>query len=492
MRLRLTMPTATQSLPSLPSVPSAGAASTGGGGANVHALDRRHVWHPFTQMQEYLGLPPLAIASGRGGWLTDTEGRTYLDGNASIWTNVHGHNDPDLNRALIRQAEQVAHSTMLGLTHAPGAELAAELAALAPGDLNRVFFSDNGSNAVEIALKLSFQYWQLTGRPEKRGVIGMSGAYHGDTFGAMAVGDSGPFHERFRSWCFATKHFAAPQCDESAGRVRFADATESLASLRMLLRNTAPSTACVILEPSVQGAAGMQLQPPGFVREVAALCREYDVHLILDEVFVAFGRVGPMLVCAEEGVVPDFLCLAKGLTAGYLPLAATLTRDTIFDAFLGSYDSRRAFFHGHTFTGNPLAAAVALESIRKLRPLVESGTLRQRIACFGRAVDDAFAAHPHIRAVRQRGFAAAIDLAPSRDSEASFSLEERIGLRVCLSAREHGLLLRPLGDSLLLVPPLCLSEAELIELVRRTRAAIDDVMATKRHKEPQKSEPQNV
>ena len=173
----------------------------------IHALDRRHVWHPFTQMQEYFGLPPLAISAGRGGWLTDTEGRTYLDGNASIWTNVHGHNDPDLNRALLRQLEQVAHSTMLGLTHAPGAELAGELAALAPGDLNRVFFSDNGSNAVEIALKLSFQYWQLIGQSEKRGVIGMAGAYHGDTFGAMAVGDSGPFHQRFRPWCFEAQHF---------------------------------------------------------------------------------------------------------------------------------------------------------------------------------------------------------------------------------------------------------------------------------------------
>ena len=442
----------------------------------ITADDRRHVWHPFTQMQEYFGLPPLAIASGRGGWLTDTGGNTYLDGTASIWTNVHGHNDPDLNAALQRQLAQVAHSTMLGLTHPVGAELAAELANLAPEGLSRVFFSDNGSNAVEIALKFSFQYWQLVGRPEKRGVIGMAGGYHGDTFGTMAVGDSGFFHERFRPWCFPAEHFPAPRCREVAGHVHEADASESLRALRALLAAQADRTACLVLEPSVQGAAGMRLQPPGFVREVAALCREHGVHLILDEVFVAFGRIGSMLVCREEGVTPDFLCLAKGLAAGYLPLAATLAREEIFEAFLGSYESQRAFFHGHTFTGNPLAAAVALENIRKLRVLIDGGVLQERLVCFGRLVDETFSGHLRVREVRQRGFAAAIDLVPSRHTEEVFPVAKRVGLQVCLRAREHGLLLRPLGDTLLLVPPLCLSEDELGKLVRRTVRAIDDVL----------------
>ena len=427
-------------------------------------------------MQEYFGLPPLAIASGRGAWVTDTEGKSYLDGNASIWTNVHGHNDPDLNRALVRQLEQVAHSTMLGVTHGPGTVLATELANLAPADLNRVFFSDNGSNAVEIALKLSFQYWQLVGRSAKRGVIGMANAYHGDTFGAMAVGDSGPFHARFRPWCFPAKHFPAPECRECNGRRSHVDMDTSLAGLRALLEAHGDDTACVILEPSVQGAAGMALQPPGFVREVAALCRKHDVHLILDEVFVAFGRLGPMLVCREEGVVPDFLCLAKGLTAGYLPLAATVVRDPIFEVFLGSYESYRAFFHGHTFTGNPLGAAVANENIRKLRRLIGDGTVVSRIATFGAAVEETFSAHPRVRAVRQRGLTAAIDLAPARDGAATFPVGDRTGLKVCLRARDHGLLLRPLGDSLLLVPPLCMSDVELRELVRRTAAAIRDVL----------------
>jgi adenosylmethionine-8-amino-7-oxononanoate aminotransferase len=417
-------------------------------------------------MQEYFDLPPIAIASGRGGWLADTEGRTYLDGNASVWTNVHGHNDPDLNAALQRQLLSVAHSTMLGLTHPVGAELAAELSSLAPAGLERVFFSDNGSGAVEVALKLSFQYWQMTGRPEKRGVIGLAGGYHGDTFGAMAAGDSGFFHDRFRPWCFPAAHFPAPDCREWNGQVRSCDSAASLRALAELLAAQADRTACLILEPSVQGAAGMRLQPPGFTAAVAALCREHGVHLILDEVFVAFGRLGPMLVCAEAGVTPDFLCLAKGLTGGYLPLAATLAREEIFSAFLGSYESRRAFFHGHTFTGNPLAAAVALENIRKLRPLLAGGELRRRIAAFGRLLDGTFSGHPAVSEIRQRGLAAALDLTP---------LGSRVGLRVCLQAREHGLLLRPLGDSLLLVPPLCLTEEELGELAGRTARAIDDI-----------------
>jgi adenosylmethionine-8-amino-7-oxononanoate aminotransferase len=471
-------------------------------GERTHAADRRHGWHPFTQMQEYFDLPPLAIASGRGGWLTDTEGRTYLDGNASVWTNVHGHNDPDLNAALQRQLASVAHSTMLGLTHPVGAELAAELSNLAPAGLDRVFFSDNGSGAVEVALKLSFQYWQMAGRPEKRGVIGLAGGYHGDTFGAMAAGDSGFFHDRFRPWCFAAEHFPAPACREWNGQVRSSDSAASLQALEEMLAAQAERTACLILEPSVQGAAGMRLQPPGFTAAVAALCRKHGVHLILDEVFVAFGRLGPMLVCAEEGVTPDFLCLAKGLTGGYLPLAATLAREEIFAAFLGSYESRRAFFHGHTFTGNPLAAAVALENIRKLRPLIAGGELRRGIACFGRLLDEAFARHPAVSEIRQRGLAAALDLkspAPSEEITSgnaakverivpnalasaeslsalgSMRSTSRVGLHVCLKAREHGLLLRPLGDSLLLVPPLCLSEAELGELVSRTARAIDAV-----------------
>lgn len=427
---------------------------------------RRRVWHPFTQMREQESMPALVIASGQGGWLTDTEGRTYLDGNASVWTNVHGHNDPDLNAALRAQLERVAHSSLFGLTHEPGEQLAEKLVHLAPPGLEHVFYTDNGSGAVEVALKQSFQFWQLAGRPEKCGVVGMEGAYHGDTFGTMAVGDSGFFHDRFRPWCFGVHRFPAPAAH---------DAGASLDALEALLNKEGTRIACLILEPSVQGAAGMRLQPPGFVREVAALCRAHDVHLILDEVFVAFGRLGPMFVCADEGVTPDFLCLAKGLTGGYLPLAATLVGQRIHEAFLGTYESRRAFFHGHTFTGNPLAAAVALASVRKLEPLITSGVLAERARVFARLLNGTFAGHPHVRALRHRGFAAAVDLAPAAPGT-RYPPGLRAALQVSFRAREHGLLIRPLGDSILLVPPLCLEAKDLARLVTRTRLAMDEVL----------------
>jgi adenosylmethionine-8-amino-7-oxononanoate aminotransferase len=445
-------------------------------GACPAADSDSHLWHPFAQMAEFAAFPPLHIVAGQGGWLTDSAGREYLDGNASIWTNVHGHNDPELNAAVRNQLERVAHTTLLGLTHGPAEELAAALIQLAPPGLERVFYSDNGAGAVEVALKQSFQFWQLQGRPEKREVIGLAGGYHGDTFGAMAVGDSGFFHARFSPWFFPAHHFPAPACSEWAGTIRSANAADSLAALETLLNERGATTACLILEPSVQGAAGMRLQPPGFVEAVARLCRRYSVHLILDEVFVAFGRLGAMTVSGELGVVPDFLCLAKGLTAGYLPLAATLTRPEIFAEFLGTYSSGKAFFHGHTFTGNPLACAVALANIRKLEALMEGGALARRSAAFGHAIEAHFGRHCRVGEIRQRGLAAAVDLVPHRGSERRFLPDDRIGMRVCLRARDHGLLLRPLGDTLLLVPPLCLDEPALAELARRTAAAIDDLL----------------
>lgn len=428
------------------------------------------MWHPFTQMAEYWEQSEISIASGEGGWLIDTAGRRYLDGTASIWTNVHGHNDPNLNAAIRQQLDRVAHSTLLGLSHPVGAELAAMLVELAPPGLSRVFFSDNGSGSVEVALKLSFQYWQLVGRPEKQRVVGFEGGYHGDTFGAMSAGDSRFFHERFRPWFFASDHVPTPRCAEWAGQVRAEDSVESLRALRELLEKEADEIACLILEPSVQGAAGMRLLPRGFTRDVAALCREFGVHLILDEVFVAFGRLGELCVSAAEGVTPDFLCFAKGLTGGYLPLAATLVRGEIFRAFLGTYESGRAFFHGHTFTGNPLAAAVAKASIEKLRPQILSGALAKRVAFFGQELGRAFHGHPRIAEIRQRGFAAALEFkVPSGESSARPLLR-----KICLRARDHGLLIRPLGNILPLVPPLCLSETELTELVRRAAMSIEE------------------
>jgi adenosylmethionine-8-amino-7-oxononanoate aminotransferase len=435
--------------------------------------ERRHAWHPFTQSAEAALYPPLHIESGDGPWLFDVEGRRYLDGHSSLWTNVHGHRDPDLDATVRAQLEKVAHATWLGLCHPAAGELAAKLAQLAGPGLERVFFTDNGSGAVEVALKLSRQFWQLTGSPEKREIVGCTGGYHGDTLGAMAVG-GGDFHARFADWFLPAHHVPAPACRELAGKVLASDAGPSLRALRELLGARAKNIAAVILEPSVQGAAGMAQQPPGFVADVAALCREHGVHLILDEVFVAFGRLGEMLVARAQEVTPDFLCLGKGLTGGYLPLAATLTSDEIHAAFGGPFTEGRTFFHGHTFTANPLACAVALASIAKLEPLVAHGTLARRSGVFGKIFAENFATHPHAAAVRQRGFTAAVEIVGPEKT--SYSPAARVGLQVCLEARKRGLILRPLGDTLLFVPPPCCEEPEFRFLCETARAALDAVV----------------
>ncbi len=446
--------------------------------AQLDAWDRRHAWHPFTQSAEAALFPPLHIARGEGCWLYDTEGRRYLDGNSSLWTNVHGHRDPDLDEAVRAQLENVAHATWLGLTHPTAGALAARLAALAGPGLERVFFSDNGACAVEIALKLSRQYWQLTGHAEKREIVGFTGGYHGDTLGAMAASHSENFHGRFADWFLPAHHVPSPVCRELGGQIITADSAASLRALRELLGRRAQTIAAVILETSVQGAAGMQQQPPGFAADVAALCREHGVHLILDEVFVAFGRLGKMFVGRAEGVTPDFLCLGKGLAGGYLPLAATLTSDEIHSAFCGAFEEGRTFFHGHTFTANPLACAVALASADKLEPLVTGGVLARRIAAFGKCFAATFAQHPHAANVRQRGFTAALEMVPSTTRpENHFPPAARVGLQVCLEARRRGLILRPLGDTLLFVPPPCCEENEfrlLAETAREAIAAICD------------------
>jgi len=443
---------------------------------DLDAADRRHAWHPFTQMREYLDNPRVHVARGEGCWLWDTEGRRYLDGNASVWTNVHGHNDPDLNAALRAQLDEVAHVTLLGLNHPRATELAEQLSGLTRGALNRCFFSDNGSNAIEVALKLSLQYWQLIGKPGRVGVASFAGGYHGDTFGTMAVGDRGPFHARFDRWLFPVHRLPAPVHAECAGRVAASDASASLAALRALLEAEGDRLACLVLEPRLQGAAGMVQQPPGFVAAVADLCREHGVHLILDEVFTGFGRLGALTAAETEGVVPDFLCLAKGLSAGYLPLAATLTSEAIHQPFIGRFSEGRTFFHGHTFSGNPLGCAVALASLSKLRALLDSGGPAESAAALGQGLLDRFAGLPHVKAVRQLGLAAAVDFAapPGRPA---WDIAARMGYRICLAARRHGLLIRPLGDSVLIVPPIVITPAETDHLLASLHAAAAETVS---------------
>ena len=438
--------------------------------------DKQHSWHPFSQMQEYCSWPQLHVERGKGCWLWDSDGNRYLDTNASVWTNTFGHNDAELNNAVTTQLNKVAHSTYLGLSHPTAAELGRKLAEVAPADLNRIFFSDNGSNAIEIALKLSFQYWQLQGQPQRTRVIGMQGGYHGDTIGTMAAGQSGRFHERFSEWFLDSWHFPAPHCVELNNEVEEADGSQSLQALEDYLATEASKVACLVIEPFVQGAAGMMQQPRGFLKAVEMLCRRYDIHLILDEVFVAFGRLGTVLACEQEQVVPDFLCLAKGISGGYVPLAATIVKDEIYEACLGKWSDDRTFFHGHTFTANPIGCAVALKNLEKLERLLSSGQLTDTITYFGQSVAHAFKDHPHVSQIRQRGLCCAIDLCPSQE-QSPWPVAARMGWQVCLAARKHELILRPLGNSLLIVPPLIISNQEIDFFCERTLATLDEVLS---------------
>jgi adenosylmethionine-8-amino-7-oxononanoate aminotransferase len=419
-------------------------------------LDPQVLWHPFTQMAEW---SPLVIATGEGNYLIDVDGRRYLDGVSSLWCNVHGHRHPRLDRALREQLDRIAHSTFLGLSHEPGIRLAADLVAVAPKGLTRVFYSDSGSTAVEIALKQSFQYWQLRGRTAKQRFLRLTEAYHGDTLGAVGVGGIELFHRIFGPLLVQSIPIPTPSGT---------DASASLARLEQELERRAHEIAAFVFEPLVQGAAGMLVHPPGFLARAVELCRRYDVHVILDEVATGFGRTGKLFACEHEGVQPDFLCLAKGISGGYLPLAATLATEEIYEAFLGRRAEMKHFFHGHTYTANPLACAVGVESLR----LLQESTLanaQARVVEFGAALDR-IAGIPGVREVRRLGLMAGIEL-EARDGRF-------LGAEVCDRVRAHGVILRPLGDVVVWMPPLSIQADEVSLLERATRAAIEETLSS--------------
>jgi len=418
------------------------------------AADRAHLWHPFTQQQGWIEEEPLIVERADGSDLIDVEGKRYIDGVSSLWCNVHGHRHPRIDAAVRDQLDRVAHSTMLGLTHRPGIELARRLVELAPPRLTRVFYSDSGSTATEIALKMAFQYWRQRGEEQRTKFISLRMAYHGDTIGSVSVGGIDLFHSLYRPLLFDTLH-AEP-----------GDA----ADMERLLLEHEGEVAAVIMEPLVQGAAGMLVHPDGYLRAVRTLCDRHDVLLILDEVATGFGRTGRMFACEHEGVTPDLLCLAKGITGGYLPLAATLASEQIYDGFLGRFEEFRTFFHGHTYTGNPLACAAALAT---LDVFAEERTL-ERLALKIDLLEqllEPIAEHPDVLAVRRCGFMTGIELAEQ-------PLTARIGHQVTLEARRRGAVIRPLGDVVVLMPPLSISEGELTQLVAITAAAIDAATAS--------------
>lgn len=416
----------------------------------IGELDHRHLWHPFTQQRGWCEEEPVAIERGEGTDLIDTEGRRYIDGTSSLWCNVHGHRHPGIDGAVREQLDRVAHSTMLGLTHEPGAELAARLVEIAPPGLSRVFYSDSGATAAEIALKVAFQYWRQRGGQHARrtSFVCLHNAYHGDTLGAVSVGGIDVFHGAYEPLLFRSH------------RVEPGDAD----ALEAVLDFHPEEIAAVIVEPLVQGAAGIRVQPPGYLRRVRELCDRHGVLLIADEVATGFGRTGTMFACEQERVAPDLLCLGKGLTGGYLPLAATLTTERLYEGFLGEPSEGRTFFHGHTFTGNPLACAAALASLEAFEAEHTLLRLQPKI----RVLHDelaAVAAMEEVAEVRGRGFMVGIDLG-------DHDPDLRLGHRVTLEARRRGAIVRPLGDVVVLMPPLAISKADLRRLVAITAESI--------------------
>lgn len=434
----------------------------------------RHLWNPFTQMKDYCEDEPVIIERGEGVRLFDVRGRAYWDGYASLWLNVHGHNVPELNRAIIDQLGKVAHATLLGSANVPAVLLAKRLADIAPPGLTKVFFSDSGAEAVEIAVKMAFQYWRNIGRPEKQWFVTMTGAYHGDTLGAVSVGAIETFHGLYRPLLFPTLRVPYPYVYRHPSGDPEACAADCLAQLDRVLEEKAGEIAALIVEPIMQGAAGMIRMPAGFLRAVAERCRAHDVLLICDEVATGFGRTGRMFAVEHEGVTPDFLTLGKGITGGYLPVAATLTTDRVYDAFYADYHEGKTFYHGHSYTGNPLGCAVALANLDlfEQRDLV-AHVQRMAAHVAGRLAETAEL--PHVGDVRQAGLMVGIEVVRDKATKEPFDPVRRVGWRICRRARDLGLLTRPLGDVVVFMPPLASRREELDAMLGILHRAIAEV-----------------
>lgn len=417
--------------------------------AELQAADRRHLWHPFTQQRAWCeDEEPLIIEQAEGVNLYDTDGNAYIDGVASLWCNVHGHRHPALDEAVAEQLGRMAHSTMLGASHPAAIELAERLLEFVPAGLSRVFYSDSGSTAVEVALKMAFQWWLQRGE-RRTTFICLENAYHGDTLGAVSVGGIDLFHSRYGPLLFDT------------AQARSGDARQ----LKELLERNEGQVAAVIVEPLVQGAAGMLMQPYGYLQRVRQLCDEHGVLLICDEVATGFGRTGAMFACDHEAVAPDLMCVGKGLTGGYLPLAATLTTEQVYEGFLGAPEDARTFFHGHTYTGNPLACAAGIATLETFERERTLEALVPKIELLERLLAERVAVLPGVVEVRQRGFMVGIELIGRPPGE-------RLGHAVAMAARRRGAVIRPLGDVMVLMPPLTISEADLRRLVAITAASV--------------------
>ncbi|SMO48448.1 adenosylmethionine-8-amino-7-oxononanoate aminotransferase apoenzyme [Melghirimyces algeriensis] len=435
--------------------------------------NRRYLWNPFTQMKEYLADHPPIIERADGVKLFDVEGRSYYDGNASVWLNPHGHNRRELNQAITEQLEKVAHSTLLGSANVPALLLAERLVQITPEGLEKVFYSDSGATAVEVAIKMAYLYWKHRGQPQRNQFISMTNAYHGDTVGAVSIGGIDLFHSAFDRMLFPTEKVPYPYSYRYLGSEEDCRSA-CLQELEQCLAEKGETIAAVVVEPLVQGAAGLIMMPPGYLKEVEKLCRKYQTLLIADEVATGFGRTGKMFACEHEDVKPDLLCLGKKLTGGYLPVAATLATDEIYSAFYDDHETAKTFFHGHSYTGNQLGCAVALASldlyekenrvdhVRKMTPHVAD--LLQSTAKL-----------THVGEVRQCGLMIGIELVQDKTKKSLYPYKAAIGAKVCKRARELGMITRPLGHVITFLPPLVATREELTEMVHILHQAIQEV-----------------
>ena len=427
----------------------------------LETWDKAYLWHPFTQMQDYVKETPLIIKEGNGIYLKDINGKEYIDGVSSMWCNIHGHRNKEIDDAIKKQLDKVAHTTLLGPANIPAIELARKIAEITPQGLNKIFYSDNGSTANEVALKMAFQYWQHKGVKNRTQFVALQYGYHGDTIGTMSIGGIELFCNAFRPLYFKTHLAPAPYCYRCPfGKDKNSCMLRCLEALETILKENAEHVAAMIMEPLIQGAGGMITHPEGYLGGVQSLCKKYNILLVLDEVLTGFGRTGKMFACLHENVIPDIITLSKGINGGYMPLAATIATEEIYNAFLGEYSSLKTFFHGHTYTGNPLGCAAALASIQLFERNLIIENLKPKISHLYERLKT-FESLEHVGDVRQCGLIAAIELVKDKTTKEAYHFEERIGINVCLEARKHGLLIRPLGHIIVIMPPLVIKNEEL-------------------------------
>jgi adenosylmethionine---8-amino-7-oxononanoate aminotransferase len=444
------------------------------GNASYIARDLAHVWHPCTQMKDHERLIPLIpIRRGQGVWLEDFEGNRYLDAISSWWVNLFGHANPRINAAVRTQLESLEQVILAGFTHTPVIELSEALTAIAPSGLTRCFYADNGSSAVEVAVKMSFHYWRNMGRQGKRRFITLSNSYHGETLGALAVGNVELYKEIYQPLLMDVITVPSPDCYEREAGESWTDhSRRKFAHMEATLARHAHEVAAVIVEPLVQCAGTMRMYDPIYLELLRDACNRYEVHLIADEIAVGFGRTGTMFACEQARIRPDFMCLSKGLTAGYLPLSAVLTTESVYEAFYDEYTKLNAFLHSHSFTGNPLACAVALASLEIFREdnvLERNQTLATHMGARAKELEG----HPHVAEVRQRGMIVAIELTRNKATREPYPWQERRGLTIYRHALERGVLLRPVGNVVYFMPPYVITPDEIDLIVEVAREGIE-------------------